>query len=122
MHRKLSQFQNKIIDKMNIYKWTNKRRCISNEEYLYNNNIPFIYLNASRLAISGFINCIDGNYEQYVISVYDILNKIKIKKYLKSEIQKRKIRKRNNNLMIMLYQWAILPKVINNKIINYLIH
>ena len=33
------------------------------EEYLYNNNIPFIYINASQLAISGFINCIDGNYE-----------------------------------------------------------
>jgi hypothetical protein len=80
----------------------------------------YIYLNASRLAISGKIICIDGIYEQYVISVHDILNKIKLKKYLKNEITKRKIRKNNNNIMIVLYQWYVLPKVINNKIINYL--
>lgn len=120
MHRKLSQIQRKIINLMNISEWSNKRRCISNEEYLYEHKIPFIYLNASRLAISGKIICIDGIYEQYVISVHDILNKIKLKKYLKNEITRRKIRKNNNNIMIVLYQWYILPKVINNKIINYL--
>jgi len=120
MYRKLSQIQRKIIDIMNISKWSNKRRCISNEEYLYNNKISFIYLNASRLAISGIINYIDGDFEQYVISVHDILNKMNLKKYLKDEITRRKIRKINNNIMFVLYQWNILPKVINNKIINYL--
>lgn len=105
---------------MEIKYWSNKRRCITNEEYLYNNNIPFIYINASQLAISGFINCIDGNYEQYVLSVYDILNKIKIKKYLNIEIERRKKRKLNNNILIILQQWNTLPAVINNKIINYL--
>ena len=120
MHRKLSQIQRKIINLMNIYEWSNKRRCITNEQYLYENKIPFIYLNASRLAVCGYINSINGDYEQYVISVHDILNKLKLKKYLKVEIIKRKIRKKNNNIMIILYQWNILPKVINNKIINYL--
>lgn len=55
--------------------------------------IPFIYLSASNLTISGFINTINGPYEQYIISVYDILNKIKLKKYLKNEINYRKLDK-----------------------------
>lgn len=122
MYRKISEIQMKILNLMEITRWSNKRRCITNETYLYNNNIPFIYLSASSLAICGIINTIDGFYEQYVISVYDLSNKIKLKKYLKNEIKKRKLRKLNNNILIVMYQWNMLPIVINNKIINYLLH
>lgn len=120
MRKKLSQIQVKIISIMKITKWSNKKRSILNEKYLYNNKIPFIYLNAGRLAISGFVNSINGYYEQYIMSVHDILNKIKLKKYLKKEIQKRKIKKINNNLFIIMYQWNTLPNNLNSKIINYL--
>ena len=122
MYRKISEIQMKILNLMEITRWSNKRRCITNEAYLYNNNIPFIYLSASNLAICGIINTIDGFYEQYVISVYDLSNKIKLKKYLKYEIKKRKKRKLNNDILIVMYQWNMLPIVINNKIINYLLH
>lgn len=39
MRRKLSQIQRKILDIMYINIWSNKKRCISNEEYLYENTI-----------------------------------------------------------------------------------
>ena len=120
MYRKISQIQRKILDMMYITVWTNKRRSISNEEYLYDNHIPFIYVSASQLAISGYISTIDGYYEQYVISVYDVLNKIKIRHELKQEIKKRKKIKRNNNLFILLIQWANIPNELNNKILNFL--
>ena len=119
MYIKISKIQRKILDMMYITTWSNKRRCISNEEYLYDNEIPFIYLSASRLAISGFINTIDGFYEQYIISVHDIVLKLKNKKYLIDEINYRKIKKRNENYLILLYQWNNLPTILNNKIINY---
>ena len=120
MLRKISKLQRKILDYMYIVVWTQKRRSISNEEYLYDNRIPFIYISSSRLAISGFISTIDGYYEQYVISVYDVLNKIKIRHQLKQEIKKRKKIKRNNNLFILLIQWANIPNELNNKILNFL--
>ena len=114
MYIKISKIQRKILDMMYITTWSNKRRCISNEEYLYDNEIPFIYLSASRLAISGFINTIDGFYEQYIISVHDIVLKLKNKKYLIDEINYRKIKKRNENYLILLYQWNNLPTLLNN--------
>ena len=120
MFRKISKLQRKILDYMYIVVWTHKKRNICNEEYLYDSRIPFIYISSSRLAISGYINTIDGYYEQYVISVYDVLNKIKISYQLKQEIKKRKIRKRNNNLFILLIQWANIPNELNNKILNFL--
>lgn len=120
MFRKISKLQRKILDYMYIVVWTHKKRNICNEEYLYDSRIPFIYISSSRLAISGYINTIDGYYEQYVISVYDVLNKIKIRYQLKQEIKKRKIRKRNNNLFILLIQWANIPNELNNKILNFL--
>ena len=120
MYRKISQIQRKILDIMYITVWTNKRRSISNEEYLYDNQIPFIYVSASQLAISGYIATINGYYEQYIISVYDVLNKIKLKTKLKIACFKRNRRIYNNNIMIILHQWNKLPKVINKYIINFL--
>ena len=120
MYRKISQIQRKILDMMYITVWTNKRRSISNEEYLYDNQIPFIYVSASQLAISGYIATINGYYEQYIISVYDVLNKVKLKTKLKIACFKRNKKIYNNNIMIILHQWNNLPKVINKDIINFL--
>ncbi len=113
------QLQARLYNIMKITKWSNKKRNIMNEMQLIQNNIPFLYINANRLAISGFTNTIDGKYEIYVIGVRNIMRKIDIHYQLPNAICKRKRRMRNNNLMIILFQQTPFPRDIVNEILSF---
>ena len=78
-----------------------------------------MYINASRLAISGYIKTIDGDYEMYIIGVKNIMRKINIHYALPTAILKRKKSIRNNNLLIILYQFTPFSTDIINKILGF---
>jgi len=111
--------QAKLHIKMKIRRWSNKKRNIMNELQLIEKKIPFIYINAGRLAISGFTNTIDGEYEIYVVGVRNILKKIDIHYALPDAICRRERRIRNNNLMIILFQQTPFPRDIINEILGF---
>lgn len=111
--------QAKLHIKMKIRRWSNKKRNIMNELQLIEKKIPFIYINAGRLAISGFTNTIDGEYEIYVVGVRNILKKIDIHYALPDAICSRERRIRNNNLMIILFQQTPFPRDIINEILSF---
>ena len=119
MERQLIELQSRLLNTMQIYRWSNKKRNILNELELISKNIPFMYINASRLAISGYIKTIDGNYEMYIIGVKNIMRKINIHYALPTAILKRKKSIRNNNLLIILYQFTPFSTDIINKILGF---
>ena len=66
---------------------------------LIRKKIPFFYINAGRLAVSGFIKTIDGDYEVYVIGIKNVLRKISLQYELPDAIIKRNRRIRNRQHM-----------------------
>ena len=120
IQRELIALQAGLMYMMQIYKWSKKNRSILNETELIRKNIPFFYINAGRLAVSGFIKTIDGDYEVNVIGIKNVMKKIALQYKLPNAIIKRDKRIRNNNLIIILYQGSSLPQDLFNEILSFL--
>jgi hypothetical protein len=117
--KELTELQARLMYKMQIYKWSNRNRNIMNEMELIRKKIPFFYINAGRLAISGFIKTIDGDYEVYVIGIRNVLRKISLQYDLPDAIIKRKRRIRNRNIWIIIFQGSELPEVLIQEILSF---
>jgi hypothetical protein len=117
--KELTELQGRLMYKMQIYKWSNRNRNIMNEMDLIRKKIPFFYINAGRLAVSGFIKTIDGDYEVYVIGIKNVLRKISLQYELPDAIIKRKRRIRNRNIWIIIFQGSGLPEVLIQKILSF---
>ena len=117
--KELTELQARLMYKMQIYRWSNRNRNIMNEMDLIRKKIPFFYINAGRLAVSGFIKTIDGDYEVYVIGIKNVLRKISLQYELPDAIIKRKRRIRNKNIWIIIFQGSGLPEVLIQKILSF---
>jgi hypothetical protein len=117
--KELTELQARLMYKMQIYKWSNRNRNIMNEMDLIRKKIPFFYINAGRLAVSGFIKTIDGDYEVYVIGIKNVLRKISLQYELPDAIIKRKRRIRNRNIWIIIFQGSELPEVLIQEILSF---
>ena len=117
--KELTELQARLMYKMQIYKWSNRNRNIMNEMELIRKKIPFFYINAGRLAVSGFIKTIDGDYEVYVIGIKNVLRKISLQYDLPDAIIKRKRRIRNRNIWIIIFQGSELPEVLIQEILSF---
>lgn len=117
--KELTELQARLMYKMQIYRWSNRNRNIMNEMDLIRKKIPFFYINAGRLAVSGFIKTIDGDYEVYVIGIKNVLRKISLQYELPDAIIKRNRRIRNRNIWIIIFQGSGLPEVLIQKILSF---
>jgi len=117
--KELTELQARLMYKMQIYKWSNRNRNIMNEMDLIRKKIPFFYINAGRLAVSGFIKTIDGDYEVYVIGIKNVLRKISLQYELPDAIIKRNRRIRNRNIWIIIFQGSGLPEVLIQRILSF---
>ena len=119
IERDLIALQARLMYVMNIKKWTKCDRSICTELDLIRKKIPFFFMTAGRLAVGGFVNTIDGEYEICIIGIKNIMKRIALHHNLPKGIYLRNRRVRNNNIIIILYQGTRLPLDVIKEILYF---